>query len=117
MISSALRLSMVGLALMPSYIMAQPPPAPDPPKYRMELVYVFDGDKPEYLFVIGNSGFKSVASLKQFLATLPPGSTLEWAPGCERFGGEPLLSSEEDMAAFKSFCAEKQIRFILKPSG
>src|SRR5438552_1182779 len=73
------------------------------PKYRMELVYIFDGDQTEYLFVIGNSGFKTVVALKKFIASLPEGTMLEWAPGCMRQGGEPLLSSEEEMEAFKSY--------------
>src|SRR5262245_38191122 len=70
-------------------------------KYRMELVYIFDADSPEYVFVIGGAiGFKSVASLKKYLSILPPDSVLEWAPGCKRRGNEPLLSSEEEMEAF-----------------
>src|SRR5918993_1899270 len=35
-----------------------------PPKYRMELVYIFETDSPEFIFVVGSAGFKSVASLK-----------------------------------------------------
>ena len=88
-----------------------------PLKYRMELIYVFEAGKTEYIFTIGNSGFKSVASLKQFIGQLPVGSIIEWAPGCERFGTEPLLSSEEEMESFKAFCKEKGMRFILVPSG
>ncbi|MCI0486818.1 MAG: hypothetical protein L0229_09480 [Blastocatellia bacterium] len=83
----------------------------------MELVYIFDDDKIEHIFVIGNSGFKTVAKLKEFIGRLPSGTTLEWAPGCERLGDEPLLSSEEDMEAFKSYCEEKGIKFVLIPSG
>jgi hypothetical protein len=86
-------------------------------KYRMELVYIFEASSTEFIFVMGNAGFKSVASLKNYLGNLPPGSTLEWAPGCERLGGEPLLSSELEMDEFKAFCAEKNINFVLVPSG
>ena len=93
---------------------AQPQP---PPKYRMELVYILGTGSTEYVFVIGNVGFKSVAALKDFVGNLPPSSTLEWAPGCRRHGGEPLLSSEQEMEEFKSFLAEKQINFVLIPSG
>jgi hypothetical protein len=93
----------------------QPAPAP---KYRMELAYIFDTDSPQYVFVIGGViGCKSVASLKKYLSLLPPGSTLEWAPGCIQRGNEPLLSSEQEMEDFKAFCAEKNINFILVPSG
>lgn len=87
------------------------------PKYRMELVYVFDGDQTEYLFVVGNSGFKTVEALKEFIGRLPAGAMLEWAPGCKRLGDEPLLSSEEEMEAFKSYCQQKGIKFVLIPSG
>lgn len=93
------------------------PPQSPAAKYRMELVYIFEADSPECIFVIGDAGFKSVASLKKFLGTLPPGSILEWMPSCVRFGGEPLLSSKEEMEEFKAFCVEKNINFILVPSG
>jgi hypothetical protein len=93
---------------------ARPQP---PPKYRMELVYIFEAGSTEFIFVVGNVGFKTVASLKDFVGGLPPGSTLEWAPGCRRIGGEPLLSSEQEMEEFKLFCADKKIDFVLIPSG
>jgi len=88
-----------------------------PVKRELQLIYVFEDQKPEFIFVIGQSGFKSVASLEKYLQTWPPGSELKWAPGCERFGGEPLLSSEEEMRAFRAFLAERHIKFILVPSG
>ena len=88
-----------------------------PPKYRMELVYIIDADSTEFVFVLGSIGFKSVGSLKEFLSTLPPGSILEWAPGCKRNGNEPLLSSPQDLEEFKAFCVEKNIKFVLIPSG
>lgn len=94
--------------------LAQPQPAP---KYQMELVYIFEPGSTEFIFVIGNVGFKSVASLKNYVSTLPLGSTLEWAPGCQRRGGEPLLSAELEMEEFKAFCVEKNINFVLVPSG
>ena len=86
-------------------------------KHELQLIYVFEGQKTEFIFVIGQSGFKSVASLKQYLETLPPGSELRWAPGCDRLGGEPLLSSESDMHAFRDFLAAHGIKFVLVPSG
>jgi hypothetical protein len=90
---------------------------PPPPKYRMELVYIFEGSSTEFIFVVGNAGFKSVAALKTYVASLPSGSILEWAPGCMRLGGEPLLSSDQQLEEFKAFCAEKNINFVLVPSG
>ena len=90
---------------------------PPPPKYRLELMYVSDVSSHEFIFVVDKIGFKSVASLKRFLSALPPGSILEWDPGCIRYGGEPLLSSRQDMEDFKAFCVAKKIRFVLLPSG
>ena len=60
---------------------AEPPPA-----YEMKVVYLFDTPEPEILFVIGNSGFRTVESLKNFLTSVPPGTKLTWAPGCIRTG-------------------------------
>ena len=91
--------------------------APTPPKYRLELVNISDAASREYMFVVGKTRFKSVASLKKFVSGLPPGSILEWDPGCIRWGGEPLLSSAQDMEDFKAFCVAKKINFILLPSG
>jgi len=62
-----------------------------PPVYEMKLIFV--GEAPvESLFVIGNSGFRTVEALKSFLSRLPAGARLTWNPGCIRFGEEPLLS-------------------------
>ena len=88
-----------------------------PAKYELALVYVWEGEAPEFLFVVGSSGFKSVETLKRFLGELPPGSEVTWAPGCERLGNEPLLSSEREMGLFREFLAERRIRFTLIPSG
>src|SRR5882724_10806012 len=83
-----------------------------PVKHELQLIYVFEGQKPEFIFVIGQSGFKSVASLKEHLKTWAPGSELRWAPGCVRVGGEPLLSSEQEMQGFRDFLAARGIRFV-----
>lgn len=88
-----------------------------PVQRELQLVYVFEGAEPEFIFVIGQSGFKSVAALKEHLTTWAPGSELKWAPGCVRFGDEPLLSSEKDMEDFKAFLAKRGIAFVLVPSG
>ena len=96
---------------------AQGEQAIQPPRYRMELIHVMDGDKGEYVFLIGAVGFKTIEGLKDFVARLPHGSVIEWAPGCLRRGDEPLLSSAEEMEAWQKFCAEHGIEFILVPSG
>ena len=87
-----------------------------PPKYRMELIRVEDGEH-EYIFLIRSAGFKTVEGLKKFVAGLAPGSVIEWDPGCLRWGDEPLLSSAEEMEAWMKFCEEHGIKFILLPSG
>jgi len=55
-------------------------PEEPPPAYELELVSVFESSDPEFLFVIGNSGFRTVESVESFLATLPSGTTLKWSP-------------------------------------
>jgi len=113
------RLSTVFLGLLLSTInasadgVAKAPPV----KGELQLIYVFEGPKPEFLFVIGQVGFKSVTSLEKHLETWAPGSELRWAPGCERLGDEPLLSSEKDMEAFRVFLTKRGIHFTLVPSG
>ena len=89
----------------------------EPIKGELRLIYVFDEPKTTFIFVIGQSGFTSAKSLKRYLETWPPGSELKWAPGCIRFGGEPLLSSEEEMNAFRAFLKKRGIQFVLVPSG
>jgi hypothetical protein len=88
-----------------------------PPAYELKLVYLFDGPETEFIFVVGNSGFRTVESLRRFLASRPAGTTLRWNPGCVRLGGEPLLSSETEMELFVAFCREHGIDFVLVPSG
>ena len=84
-------------------------------KYSLQLIYIYETN--QFIFGVGNLRFNSVSSLKRFIAGLPPGSTLEWAPGCTRVGNEPLLSSEAAMKHFVRFCERKRIKFILVPSG
>ena len=89
----------------------------EPIKGELRLIYVFDEPKTAFIFVIGQSGFKSVNSLKRYLETWPSGSELKWAPGCSRLGSEPLLSSEQEMKAFRAILKKRGIKFVLVPSG
>lgn len=91
--------------------------AQPPVKYELKLVSIFEGKEPEFIFVIGNAGFKSIERLKIFLGRLPKGSEVTWNPGCDRVGNEPLLSSEEEMRDLRAFLEEKGIKFALVPSG
>lgn len=88
-----------------------------PRKIEMSLIYFFDNENPKYIFRIGDTGFRSVESLRNYLGTFPKGSEVTWAPGCDRFGDEPLLSSNDDLKTFSKFLLEKGIKFILRPSG
>ena len=114
---SAMTSRIVAILLTLGGLPAYAGPADPPVKYELRLIHVFDGKEPEHIFVVGDSGFRTVESLKRFLGTLPPGSEIRWAPGCERFPNEPLLSSEKDMEDFKAFLREKGISFVLVPSG
>ena len=85
----------------------------------LTLAYVADaGNARQYVFVVnGVVAYKSIDGLKKYLKDLPKGSTITWAPGCVRMGGEPLLNSQEEMKKFKEFCESIGIKFILVPSG
>jgi hypothetical protein len=103
------------LLLLSSLTQAAPAFAPE--KYEMKLVYVFEGSEPEFLFVVGQSGFKTVEKLKAWLETAPMGTELTWNPGCKRMGKEPLLSDDKAMDDFKKFLKKRKIKFTLVPSG
>ena len=109
-----LAVALIVFGMHVSMLTAQEPDN-QPAKYHLELIYIYETK--EFIFGIGNLRFKSVSSLKRFIAGLPPNSTLEWLPGCIRVGNEPLLSSEAAMRHFVRFCDRKGIKFILVPSG
>ena len=103
----------VFLALMAGAVSAQQPQ--DARKLVMELVWMPETKAP--IVVVGGVGFNSVASLKKFLGEQPAGTVVEWNPGCERIGGEPLLSSEKELSEFKMYLEKRKIKFVLVPSG
>lgn len=90
-----------------------------PEKLTLTQAWIADAGEPkQYVFVInGVVAYKTVDGLKNYLKDLPEDSTLTWAPGCCRIGGELLLGSEEDMMKFREFCDSIGIKFILVPSG
>ena len=92
-----------------------------PENLTMTLARVADSEKVDgndYIFVInGVAAYRTLDELKKRIKGLPKGSTLTWAPGCCRIGGEPLLSSKEEMQSFKAFCESCGISFVLVPSG
>ena len=86
---------------------------------ELHLVRVFDNPKgkTEYVLVVGDVGFRSVKGFKRFVARLEPGTVLRWAPGCERFGDEPLLSDPKQLETFRRFATRHRINFVLIPAG
>ena len=89
----------------------------------MTLAWVQGGNggeprKHAFVFVInGLVVFKTVDGLKTYMKSLPKTSTLTWAPGGRRMGGEPLLDSVEEINAFKEHSATCGVQFILVPAG
>ena len=84
---------------------------------ELHLVYLFEDSPTQFIFRIGDAGFRTVEILKRHIETWPAGTELRWAPGCERFGNEPLLSSERDLESFRQFLQQRGIKFTLVPSG
>ncbi len=93
--------------------------------YWMSLVFHFEesADVPRacWTFTVRHKGanteLESVDDLKKHLGTLPRGSVLVWAPGCDTDGTEPLVNSETEMARFRDFCTERGITLKMIPSG
>jgi len=90
---------------------------PEPQKWELKLIYMLDEAPPKYIYLLGQTGFKSIESLKKFIGSLPQGTTIEWNPGCERMGDEPLLNDKKAMDDFKKYCEQHGIKLILIPSG
>jgi hypothetical protein len=90
----------------------------EPLKYKMERVVIFEEDKPaQYVFVLnGSVGFKSVMTLRAFIAKMRPGSIIEWRPPCDVMGEEPLRT-EQEIKDFEAFCKSKKVKLVLLPSG
>lgn len=96
------------------------PATPQPPAYVLSIARFSDtvglGNKPEWIFVIGGSAYRTLDALKAGVTRFPSGSSLTWAPGCCRIGGEPLSTSEE-LKDLKAHCESHGIRFVLVPAG
>jgi len=81
--------------------------------YHMKIVWITYAQPREWVIVIESSGFKSVDDLKKGVSTLPADSILEFEAGGRRSPGEPLLSSEKDLADFTKFCKSKNVKLVL----
>jgi hypothetical protein len=104
------------LAMLLGGLLLGAAPAPET-AYQLSLVWLSGTHPAEFIFVVGGVGFKTVAALEEFLGGLPAGSKVEWDPGCRRMGGEPILSSEKELEAFKKFCADHKLQLHIIPSG
>ncbi len=87
-----------------------------PITYPLKLVYIFEEQKTEFLFVIGDVGFKSIDSLKKFIEKLPTGTTIEFQPTCKAQNDAPL-SKDVEINNLKEFCKTHSINFTVRPSG
>lgn len=116
------------LALLCAGAVAQTPAAPAPSraavapaKYRVEMVSVFGArPKEEFLVVVfpgGGFAFKTLDSLKTFVATLPHGSSLEWAPSCSPPQATSPLATGAQVREFEEYCKGRGVQFVRLPSG
>ena len=84
---------------------------------RLDIVPVLDATPRRFVFVIGGAAFETLDGLKDYLSAMPKGRTLVLDPGCLRLGGEPLIDSNEEMAAFQAFLATIGVQLKIIPSG
>ncbi len=86
-----------------------------PVTYHLQIAQYADtfGKEPEYVYVLGEVAYRSLTDLKQGIAKIPKGSTLEWAPSCR---GPVGLSGKQEKD-LKQFCDSHGIRFVHIPSG
>ena len=88
----------------------------------MEVISIADASPREELVVVlftqGGTAFRTLRGLQLFVNSLPQGATLEWSPGCaRRSDGAALLASTEQVAAFRAYCQERKVNFVVVPSG
>jgi hypothetical protein len=92
-------------------------------KYELKLMLIADTQPFQQIRVIqeqGTSwpyvGYKSLDSptLKNWLQSIPDGSTIEWFPSCVRTGGEP---TGKELEEFRSDCDKENVKLIVHPSG
>ena len=90
-------------------------------KYRLTRQGVAGLTSPQFVFIIVTpEDYPWVATYEKLQwmveKAVPAGGTLDWNPGCERIGGEPLETAEE-VDGLKAFCSQHGIHFVQQPGG
>jgi len=110
------------LTLFAIVVAATPVPAESsinkPLTLTMSLIrYAYTAStKHEFVFVMGNMAYRTVAELEKGVERLPRGSKITWAPGCIIRGGEPLSTGPE-RTKFRDHCEANGVIFSVIPSG
>jgi hypothetical protein len=93
------------LVVAANAIQAMPPQA-----YRMTLGTMYKTQ--EYVFLIDPLIFLNLSEVKDFVAGLPAGSTLEWAPSdvIDSTKKYPLMYNQEK--DLEDYCLKKQVKFV-----
>lgn len=84
---------------------------------RLDIAPILDATPRRFVFLIGGVAYETMDGLKMYLESMPKGRTLVLDPGCMRMGGEPLIDSNEEMAAFQAFLATIGVPLKIIPSG
>jgi hypothetical protein len=73
--------------------------------------------KVHHFFQIDGRPIDTLQELKEFIASLPPGSTIKWDSGCIVYSVVPLKDSDLTIDAFTDYCKEHGIKFQYIISG
>ncbi len=94
-------------------------PAAFPPQHQyLQILSTSRGPSSQYLFLIGpRTLVTTVKDLKAHLASLPPGSSITWAPGCDVEDHGPFYRDQISLLELIDLCKSHNITFILIPSG
>jgi hypothetical protein len=97
-----------------SIVTVQPAQTMRSQTYRMTLGTMYKTH--EFVFLIHPLVFLSLPEVKDFVATFPAGSTLEWAPSdIISQKNQPLTSEQEN--DLKDYCLKKKVKFVHIPAG
>jgi len=83
--------------------------------YAMKRVQIRDEPGMPFVYVIGYSAFRTAQALKDWVALIPEGDTLQWDPsGDIPVLGDPL-GAPEAAEDFKKFCEVRRIKLVVVP--